>query len=346
MGKKGIRYCVLMGGCIVILLILNLIMGSVSIPFSTTLHVIFPFLHDEVTSNLLTIHPSWEYIIMESRLPQALTALLTGAALSACGLLLQTAFRNPLAGPGIFGISSGAGLGVALVMLLLGGNVTTAAFSVSGFLAILLAAFVGAMLITLLLFFFSSMVRSSILLLIIGIMVGYVANSIISILNFYATEEGVKSYLVWGLGNFGGVSMAQMPLFASIVLLGLLAALLMMKPLNGLLLGEQYAENLGINVQRTRNFLLIITGLLMAITTAFCGPIAFIGLAVPHIARLLLNTDNHLSLLPATMLTGSAVALLCNLLCILPGELGILPLNAVTPLLGAPIIIYVIIKNK
>ena len=346
MGKKGIRYCILMDGCIVMLLILNLIMGSVSIPLSATLHVIFPFLHDEVTSNLLTIHPSWEYIIMESRLPQALTALLTGAALSACGLLLQTAFRNPLAGPGIFGISSGAGLGVALVMLLLGGSVTTAAFSVSGFLAILLAAFVGAMLITLLLFFFSSMVRSSILLLIIGIMVGYVANSIISILNFYATEEGVKSYLVWGLGNFGGVSMAQMPLFASIVLLGLLAALLMMKPLNALLLGEQYAENLGINVQRTRNFLLIITGLLMAITTAFCGPIAFIGLAVPHIARLLLNTDNHLSLLPATMLTGSAVALLCNLLCILPGELGILPLNAVTPLLGAPIIIYVIMKNK
>ena len=346
MGKKGIRYCILMCGCIIILLILNLIMGSVSIPFSTTLHVIFPFLHDEVTSNLLAIHPSWEYIIMESRLPQALTALLTGAALSACGLLLQTAFRNPLAGPGIFGISSGAGLGVALVMLLLGGSVTTAAFSVSGFLAILLAAFVGAMLITLLLFFFSSMVRSSILLLIIGIMVGYVANSIISILNFYATEEGVKSYLVWGLGNFGGVSMAQMPLFASIVLLGLLTALLMMKPLNALLLGEQYAENLGINVQRTRNFLLIITGLLMAITTAFCGPIVFIGLAVPHIARLLLNTDNHLSLLPATMLTGSAVALLCNLLCILPGELGILPLNAVTPLLGAPIIIYVIMKNK
>ena len=346
MGKKGIRYCILMCGCIIILLILNLIMGSVSIPFSTTLHVIFPFLHDEVTSNLLAIHPSWEYIIMESRLPQALTALLTGAALSTCGLLLQTAFRNPLAGPGIFGISSGAGLGVALVMLLLGGSVTTAAFSVSGFLAILLAAFVGAMLITLLLFFFSSMVRSSILLLIIGIMVGYVANSIISILNFYATEEGVKSYLVWGLGNFGGVSMAQMPLFASIVLLGLLTALLMMKPLNALLLGEQYAENLGINVQRTRNFLLIITGLLMAITTAFCGPIVFIGLAVPHIARLLLNTDNHLSLLPATMMTGSAVALLCNLLCILPGELGILPLNAVTPLLGAPIIIYVIMKNK
>ena len=346
MGKKGIRYCILMCGCIIILLILNLIMGSVSIPFSTTLHVIFPFLHDEVTSNLLAIHPSWEYIIIESRLPQALTALLTGAALSACGLLLQTAFRNPLAGPGIFGISSGAGLGVALVMLLLGGSVTTAAFSVSGFFAILLAAFVGAMLITLLLFFFSSMVRSSILLLIIGIMVGYVANSIISILNFYATEEGVKSYLVWGLGNFGGVSMAQMPLFASIVLLGLLTALLMMKPLNALLLGEQYAENLGINVQRTRNFLLIITGLLMAITTAFCGPIAFIGLAVPHIARLLLNTDNHLSLLPATMMTGSAVALLCNLLCILPGELGILPLNAVTPLLGAPIIIYVIMKNK
>lgn len=336
----------LMCAGIVILFALNLIVGSVKIPIAATVQFLFPFLSSDGTMSLQASHPSWHFIIMVSRLPQALTALLSGASLAVCGLLLQTAFRNPLAGPGIFGINSGAGLGVALVMLLMGGSVTTAAFSMSGFMAILLSAFIGAMVITLLLFFFSSMVRSSVMLLIIGIMIGYLSNSAISILNFFATEEGVKSYLVWGLGNFGGVSMAHMPLFASVVILGLTASLLMMKPLNALLLGEQYAENLGINTQRTRNFLLVVTGILTAITTAFCGPVAFIGLAVPHIARLLLCTDNHHWLLPATILTGAAVALLCNLLCFLPGERGVIPLNAVTPLLGAPIIIYVITKKR
>ena len=336
----------LMCAGIVILFALNLIVGSVKIPIAATVQFLFPFLSSDGAMSLQASHPSWHFIIMDSRLPQALTALLSGASLAVCGLLLQTAFRNPLAGPGIFGINSGAGLGVALVMLLMGGSVTTAAFSMSGFMAILLSAFIGAMVVTLLLCFFSSMVRGSVMLLIIGIMIGYLSNSAISILNFFATEEGVKSYLVWGLGNFGGVSMAHMPLFASVVILGLTASLLMMKPLNALLLGEQYAENLGINTQRTRNFLLVVTGILTAITTAFCGPVAFIGLAVPHIARLLLCTDNHHWLLPATILTGAAVALLCNLLCFLPGERGVIPLNAVTPLLGAPIIIYVITKKR
>ena len=283
---------------------------------------------------------------MEARLPQALTAMLSGASLAVSGLMLQTAFRNPLAGPSIFGINSGAGLGVALVMLLLGGSVMTNAFTVSGFVAILLAAFTGAMLVTGIIFVCSSMVRNNIMLLIIGIMIGYLSSSAISLLNFFATEEGVKSYMVWGLGNFGGVSMAHMPVFASVTLVGLILSIALIKPLNALLLGEQYAENLGINTHRVRNILLLVTGLLTAITTAFCGPVAFIGLAVPHIARLLLTTDNHRQLLPATILTGAVVALLCNLLCYLPGETGVIPLNAVTPLLGAPVIIYVIIKNK
>lgn len=291
-------------------------------------------------------HPSWQFIIMEARLPQALTAILSGASLAVSGLMLQTAFRNPLAGPSIFGINSGAGLGVALVMLLLGGSVMTNAFTVSGFVAILLAAFTGAMLVTGIIFVCSSMVRNNIMLLIIGIMIGYLSSSAISLLNFFATEEGVKSYMVWGLGNFGGVSMAHMPVFASVTLVGLILSIALIKPLNALLLGEQYAENLGINTHRVRNILLLVTGLLTAITTAFCGPVAFIGLAVPHIARLLLTTDNHRQLLPATILTGAVVALLCNLLCYLPGETGVIPLNAVTPLLGAPVIIYVIIKNK
>lgn len=184
------------------------------------------------------------------------------------------------------------------------------------------------------------------MLLIIGIMIGFLASSAISLLNFFATEEGVKSYMIWGMGNFGGVSMAQMPGFASITIIGLLASILLIKPLNALLLGEQYAENLGINTIHLRNWLLVITGILTAVSTAFCGPIVFLGLAVPHMARLLLTTENHRQLLPATIFTGSAVALLCNLICFLPGDMGMIPLNAVTPFIGAPVIIYVILKRK
>ena len=177
------------------------------------------------------------------------------------------------------------------------------------------------------------------MLLIIGIMIGYISSSAISLLNFFATEEGVHSYMIWGLGNFGGVSMQQIPLFALLTAIGLTGTLLLIKPLNALLLGEQYAENLGINTTRLRHWLLAITGLLSAITTAFCGPVGFIGLAVPHIARLMLSTDNHRQLIPATILSGVAVALLCNVICVLPGEQGIIPLNAVTPVVGAPVII-------
>jgi iron complex transport system permease protein len=259
--------------------------------------------------------------------------------------MLQTAFRNPLAGPSIFGINSGAGLGVALVMLFLGGSISAGSVSLTGFVAVLTAAFVGAMAVMALIFFFSTIVRNHVMLLIIGIMIGYIANSAISLLNFFATDEGVRSYMVWGLGSFGGVSMKIMPVFAGVTLLGLTGSLLLIKPLNALMLGDSYAENLGVNIIRTRNWLLIVTGILTAITTAFCGPIAFIGLAVPHITRLLLTTDNHRSLLPATMLMGGVIALFCNLITILPGEDGVIPLNAVTPMIGAPVIIYVIIKR-
>jgi len=156
----------------------------------------------------------------------------------------------------------------------------------------------------------------------------------------------VKSYMVWGMGSFGGVSMRMMPAFAIVTLFGLFGSVLLIKPLNALMLGDRYAENLGVNIVKVRNWLLVVTGLLTAIVTAFCGPVAFIGLAVPHIARLMLRTDNHRSLLPATILMGSIVALMCNLLCVLPGESGVIPLNAVTPLIGAPVIIYVIIKGN
>jgi iron complex transport system permease protein len=315
---------------------LNLIIGSVDIPLKDVGSII---MGDEVQK------ASWRFIIIESRLPQALTALLSGAALAVSGLMLQTAFRNPLAGPDVFGINSGAGLGVALVMLLLGGSVSAGMFTFTGFVAIFVSAFAGAMIVTMIIFGFSNIVRNNVMLLIIGLMIGYIANSAISLLNFFATEEGVKSYMVWGMGNFGGVSMRNMPVFAGIVLLALLASCMFIKPLNALLLGTQYAINLGFNVKLVRNGLLMVTGLLTAIVTAFCGPVAFIGLAVPHIARLFFKTENHRVLLPGTMLCGAVVALVCNICCYLPGEGGIIPLNAITPIIGAPIVIYIIMKK-
>lgn len=335
--KRNILLFICLATSILLLFGLNLTTGSVQIPFADILDILCGrFIGKE----------SWEYIILENRLPQTLTAILCGASLSVCGLMLQTAFRNPLAGPDVFGISSGAGLGVALVMLLLGGTVSTSIFTVSGFLAILTAAFVGAIAVTTFILFLSTLVRNSVLLLIVGIMVGYVSSSAVSLLNFFASEEGVKSYMVWGMGNFGGVSMNHIPLFSILCLIGIIASFLLVKPLNILLLGPQYAESLGISTRQIRNILLVVVGLLTAITTAFCGPISFIGLAIPHIARLLFRTENHQILLPGTVLSGAVIALLCNFICYLPGESGIIPLNAVTPLIGAPIIIYVIIQRR
>ena len=316
---------------------LSLFIGAVRIPSGDVVSILMG--HEAA-------RPSWGYIVLKSRLPQAITAMLCGASLAVSGLMLQTAFRNPLAGPSIFGINSGASLGVALVMLLMGGSISAGAFSLTGFVAVLVAAFVGAMLVMAIILLFSTVVRNPVMLLIIGIMIGYLANSAISLLNFFATEQGVQSYMIWGLGNFGGVTMEQMPAFAIISVVALCLSLLLIKPLNALLLGEQYAENLGINLQRVRNYLLFLTGLLTAITTAFCGPVAFIGLAVPHIARMLLTTDNHRVLMPATLLTGAVIALVCNIVCVLPGDAGVIPLNAVTPLIGAPVIIYVVTRHR
>lgn len=336
MMKRNVCIILLLVAGIIVLFAMSLIVGSVRIPLADVCDILF----DKFDGK-----ESWKYIVMENRLPQALTAMLCGASLAVCGLMLQTAFRNPLAGPDVFGISSGAGLGVAIVMLFLGGSVSTTMFTVSGFLAILTAAFIGAIVVTMIILFLSTMVRNSVLLLIVGLMVGYVSSSAVALLNFFASEEGVKSYMVWGMGNFGGVSMNHMLLFALLCLVGIIASIFLIKPLNIMLLGTQYAESLGINIRQIRNLLLVTVGLLTAVTTAFCGPVSFIGLAIPHISRLLFRTDNHQILLPGTVLTGAVIALFCNLICYLPGELGIIPLNAVTPLIGAPVIIYVIIKR-
>ena len=335
--NKGYISCIMLGIMVLLLFVVSLLIGSVSIPVSETFRIL---IGEE------SVKPSWQYIVIESRLPQAVTAMLCGASLAVCGLILQTAFRNPLAGPSIFGVNSGAGLGVALVMLFFGGSVSAGTVSIGGFMAVLLAAFAGAMGVMALIFFFSTLVRSHVMLLIVGIMIGYMAGSAISLLNFFATDEGVKSYMVWGMGSFGGVSLKMLPTFSVITLITLAVSLALVKPLNALVLGDRYAENLGVNIIRVRNWLLMGTGVLTAVTTAFCGPVAFIGLAVPHIARLVLGTDNHRVLLPATILTGSAVALLCNILTVLPGEGGIIPLNAITPLIGAPVVIYVILSRR
>ena len=335
--KRNVCIILLLAAGIIVLFAMNLIVGSVRIPLADVCDILFDKFEGK---------ESWKYIVMENRLPQALTAMLCGASLAVCGLMLQTAFRNPLAGPDVFGISSGAGLGVAIVMLFLGGSVSTTLFTISGFLAILTSAFIGAIVVTMIILLLSTMVRNSVLLLIVGLMVGYVSSSAVALLNFFASEEGVKSYMVWGMGNFGGVSMDHMLLFALLCLVGIIASIFLIKPLNIMLLGTQYAESLGINIRQIRNLLLVTVGLLTAVTTAFCGPISFIGLAIPHISRLLFRTDNHQILLPGTVLTGAVIALFCKLVCYLPGELGIIPLNAVTPLIGAPVIIYVIIKRR
>ena len=336
--SKGLTYSLLFIISIAILFVTNLFLGSVSIP----VQAIFQILQgNEVEKQ------AWIYIVLESRLPQAVTALFSGGAIAVSGLLLQTAFRNPLADAGILGISSGANLGVALVILLIGNSIgSVGGFDFSYSMSIVLGAFVGAATILVIIMGFASVIRNNVMLLIIGIMVGYLTSSIISILKFWSTSENAYSFMIWGMGDFSGVSKEQLPFYCIVVSIGLLLSILLIKPLNALLLGERYASNLGVNIKLIRFLLLLCAGLITAITCAFCGPIAFIGLAVPHIARLLLGTSNHKSLLPVTILAGSAMALLCNLICVLPGASGVLPLNAVTPIFGAPVIIYVILNQK
>lgn len=328
---------------LLILLLLTLILGVCNL-FWGTEHIpaehVLRILRDGDRSNM-----PYYFIVMQHRLPQALTAALTGASLGVGGLLLQTAFRNPLAGPSILGIDSGSNLGVAVVMLLLGGSVTMGNLTMSGYLLVIVAAMLGAWLIMILLLTFVRVVRNQVMLLITGIMISYVAGSLITLLSSRASEQGIVSYISWGMGSFIGVTMERLPLYASLCGAGLLMAMLMAKPLDALLLGDNYARNLGFSIRRTRTQLLLATGLLTATTTAFCGPITFIGLAVPHLTRLVTGACNHRFLLPATMLTGASLMLLCNLFCCLPAP-QILHINVITPIIGAPVVIWVIIRKR
>ena len=320
----------------IVLFAANLFLGPVNIPFEDVLNALFGAGHDS----------TYAYIIRETRFPKAVTALMGGVALAVSGLLLQTMFSNPLADASILGINSGSSLGVAVVMLCLGGAVTTSVFSLSGFLLILAAAFIGSVLVTGMLLVVSSFVRNPLMLLIVGIMTSYVTSSFISLLNFTSTAEGVHSYIIWGLGNFSGVPLSHLSAFSLVIIAALLGAITLIKPLDALLLGENYAANLGVSIRGVRFRLLAVVGVLTAVVTAYCGPIAFVGLAVPHMARLLTGRTTHRVLFPVTLLLGGAIALFCNVVCNLPGDSGIIPLNVVTPLFGVPVILYVLFHKQ
>lgn len=337
--KKNITiYFILFSVSIIVLFFANLFIGSLHIPFEAIIDIL---LGKKVAKN------TWETIILVNRLPTAITALFSGAAISVSGLLLQTAFRNPLADSNILGVSAGSSLGVAIIVFIFGGFVgNVGGFDLSSSMTLVLGSFLGAALILTIIIGFASIVRNNIMLLIIGIMVGYLTSSIISILTYWSSNERVFSFVMWGMGNFSGVYKDQLPFYLTIIVIGLILSILLVKPLNALLLGDRYAVNLGVNIRQIRFLLLLCAGLLTAITTAYCGPISFIGLAVPHIARLLLSTSNHKWLLPFTMLIGAFVALLCNLISSIPNPVGMIPLNAITPILGAPVIIYIIINQK
>lgn len=290
----------------------------------------------------------WETVVMTIRLPQVLTAMACGASLSVAGLQMQTIFHNPLAGPSVLGVSSAASLGVALVLLLSGtiGGSTLSRFGIIGNTAITIAAITGALSVMMVIVWLSRKVQGNATLLISGVLIGYIATAIIGVLKAYSSEEDIHAYVIWGLGSFSRVSGGQINVFIGITALLLPLSMLLAKPLNLMLMGDLYALNLGLNVKRARMWIIISAGILTAVVTAYCGPIMFIGLAVPHIARGLFRTSDHRILLPATLLCGMGLALLCNLISKIPGANGVIPINSVTALIGAPIALYVLLKRK
>lgn len=321
---------------LIILVPVSLLLGSVSLPPNEVWQALCGNADTTETAH---------FIVFESRLPQTLTAILSGAALAVCGLIMQTLFSNPLADPSLLGVNSGASLGAAIALLAFGGGISILGTGISSVLFTVIAAFAGACAVIGLLLIFSSYLKGNLALLVAGVMLSFSISAVISMLNFFATAQGVRSFVIWGLGNFSGVSLSQMPLYAILILIPLSLLFFMVHSLNALLLGADYATNLGIQVKRTRTLLLLITGFLTAVVTALCGPISFIGLAVPHMARLLMHTANHRRLLPGTLILGADVALLSLILSHLPGENGTLPLAAITPLMGVPVVLYILMRK-
>jgi len=323
---------------VAVLFILNLIFGSVHIPANAVFNVLLGNESDVVFNNIL----------FRTRLPQAMVALSAGMALGIAGLLMQTLFRNPLAGPSVLGISSGASLGVGFVILVAGSifGFSFQRFGIFGDLAILLSAFIGALGILFIILVIAKKIGGTLAVLIMGVMIGYLSNSLVGIMKFYSIEEDVHTYVMWGLGSFGRLSLDRSIYFVFIALIPSVACVFLAKWLNLLALGDNYARNLGLQIERARFIIILISGILTAAVTAFCGPIIFIGMAVPHLAKLVSKTSNHLMLIITTGILGSATALLCNLIARLPGFDSALPINSVTAFIGAPVVISVIWKRR
>lgn len=337
--KTTMLLMLLLSLSIIAFLILNLLLGTVKIPVEDVIDIL---LGNDVDNRI------WTNIVMKSRLPQSLTAAMAGAGLAVSGLLMQTVFRNPLAGPSVLGISSGASLGVACVVLLSGsiGGVALSKLGVIGEVTITLSAIIGSLLIMALIAFVAQKVRGNVTLLIMGVMIGYIANAIIGVLKFFSAEEDIRAYVIWGLGSFSRVSGGQTTVFIVLMLILLPTTFFLIKTLNLLLLGDSYARNLGLNIKHARLFVIGCSGVLVAVVTAYCGPIVFLGLAVPHICRGLFHTSNHATILPASLLGGASLALLCNLIARLPGFEGALPVNSVTALVGAPVVMWVLFNKR
>lgn len=337
--RRTITLYIIILGLIVLFFFLNLALGTVSIPLSSIGNIV---MGGDGESEI------WQNIIWKSRFPQTMTALFAGAGLSISGLQMQTIFRNPLAGPSELGISSGASLGVAFIILL-SGNIGGVALSQLGFVgevAVSVAAICGAMVVMLIIVGISQRIKGNVILLIIGVMIGYIATAIIGVLKFFSNDEDVRAYVIWGLGSFSKVSQAQVYTFVTIMLILIPLSFLLIKTLNLMLLGESYAKNLGLNLKRARLATICCSCIITAIVTAYCGPIVFLGLAVPHLCRTIFTSSDHRVLMPAVTLVGAALALLCNLIARMPGFEGALPINSVTALIGAPIVISVLFGKR
>ncbi|MEM1136016.1 MAG: iron ABC transporter permease [Bacteroidota bacterium] len=324
----------------ILFFIAELTLGSVNIPFSALSSIFF----DHETS-----HTTWAAIIFKIRLPRAITASTAGAGLAIAGLLMQTLFSNPLAGPSVLGISSGASLGVAAVLLGAGSSITLQAMremGIAGSWLLAGASAMGASSVLLLVLLISFRVKDGVVLLITGLMIGNMTLALVSIWQYFSAPELIRDYLLWTFGNLGNVLGNHLQVMMSCTLLGIFAAYLLSKPLNMLLLGENYAQSMGLHIRRNRIFIILITGVLTGGITAFCGPLAFIGIAVPHLVRGIAKTTDHLKLIPLCILAGALVMISCDLIARIPGSTSSLPVNAVTSLFGSPVVIWVILRKQ
>ncbi|CAM1357286.1 FecCD family ABC transporter permease [Tenacibaculum ascidiaceicola] len=337
LSKTYTVHFLLLSVLLIVFLLLNISFGSVSIPLKEIFNSLFgnPVAKD-----------SWETIIINYRLPKAITAILVGSGLAISGLLMQTLFRNPLAGPFVLGISSGASLGVAL--LILGSSVFGGFFLVAIYSnwALAIAASAGSFLVLSAVIIAANRVRNTMSILIIGLMFGSLTSAVISVLAFFSEAEQIQQYLFWSFGSLGNLTWTELSVFGIIYLVGILGTFSVIKPLNSFLLGENYAKSLGINIKKSRNIILLITSILTGVITAFSGPIAFVGLAVPHIAKMIFSTSNHKILLPAVALIGAIILLICDSIAQLPTSEFTLPINAITSLFGAPVVIWLLIRKK